>query len=88
MGIAEDILKALDHIPLWKRLGEVPSEVYDLKRRIAALEEKLGAKWPADICKHCGERALRMSHSNVDATGKIRQTWECGSCKHNEFRHA
>jgi hypothetical protein len=88
MGMIEDVLKALDRIPIWKRLGEVPEEVDDIKRRLNALEEKLGGKWPADVCKHCGERALRLAHSNVDATKKVRQVWECESCQHNEIRHA
>lgn len=49
MGMLEDILKALDRTPRWKRLQEVPSEVDELKSRVAALEGKLDGKWPADI---------------------------------------
>ena len=60
MGVIEDMLKALDRIPGWKRLQEVPNEVDELKTKVAALEEKLGEKWPADICRHCGERAARL----------------------------
>ena len=88
MGMIEDVLKALDRIPIWKRLGEIPEEVDDLKRRLAALEEKLDGKWPADVCKHCGDRNLRLSHSGVDTTKKIRQQWNCGSCQQIEIRHA
>jgi hypothetical protein len=43
MGIIDDILKALDRIPAWKRLQEVPSEVDQLKAKVAALEDKLGS---------------------------------------------
>ena len=61
MGLIDDILKALDRIPVWRRLNEVPAEVDDLKERVASLEEKLGGKWPPDVCKRCGARTLRMS---------------------------
>jgi hypothetical protein len=44
MGLLEDVMKALDRIPVWKRLQGVPAEVDSLKGRIAALEEKLGGK--------------------------------------------
>ena len=37
MGIVDDVLKVLDRIPIWKRLQEVPREVDELKKRIAAL---------------------------------------------------
>ena len=31
MSLLDDVMKVLDRIPIWKRLGEVPSEVDDLK---------------------------------------------------------
>ena len=30
MGIVDDLLKALERIPIWKRLGEVPDEIDEL----------------------------------------------------------
>lgn len=86
----DETLKVLDRIPIWKRLGEVPDEVDDLKRRVAALEEQLGGKWPADVCKFCGDRATRLQASfGPDAkTGKLRQQWQCASCKKIEIRMA
>jgi hypothetical protein len=81
MGMLDDLLKALDRVPLWKRLGSVPSELDDLKQRVGAIEEKLGNKWPADVCKSCGERALRMIKSTANG-----ETWTCGACHNPEFR--
>ena len=49
MGILDDILSALDRIPVWKRLQELPAKIDVPKAQVAVLEEKLGAKWPADI---------------------------------------
>lgn len=88
MGILEDMLKALDRIPAWKRLQDVPSEVDELKGRVAALEEKLGGKWPADVCRFCGERGLRLYHSfnTPDAKGYMREEWRCEICNKVDTR--
>ncbi|HEY0920503.1 hypothetical protein [Devosia sp.] len=87
MGAIDDFMKMLDRIPIWKRLGEVPSEVYDLKRRVADLEEKLGGKWPAEVCRYCGERAVRlMDHRGPDAHGIITELWTCGACQQTDRR--
>lgn len=86
MGIVDDILKALDRIPIWKRLQELPSEIDDLKRRIAAFEQKFGDKWPPDICKRCGERALRMIGTFSLENGVVQQTWYCSKCEGQEER--
>ncbi len=87
MGILEDIIKALDRIPGWKRLQEVPSEVDELKSRVAALEGKLGDKWPPDVCRQCGARAARMGHTHVDPKGIVTERWECAECKQYDFRY-
>lgn len=61
--------------------------VPDLERRIADLEEKLGGKWPADVCKKCGERAMRENNViGPDAKGNMRHTWACSECGHHEDR--
>jgi len=89
IGMIEDVLKTLNRAPGWKRIGELPPEVDDLKQRVAALEEKLGGKWPPDVCKHCGARAVRMSGSRADeASKKVRQEWACRECNHVETRLA
>jgi hypothetical protein len=87
VGIVDDILKALDRIPLWKRLGQVPDEVDDLQRRVASLEEKLNGKWPPDVCRYCGARAVRlMDHKGPDTTGVITELWSCGECQQVDRR--
>jgi hypothetical protein len=87
MGVIEDVLKALERIPIWKRLREIPDEVDDLKRRIAELEVKLGGKWPPDVCQFCGARAARMIWSDAaDSKGIARQDWHCSACDKTEIR--
>jgi hypothetical protein len=89
MGMIEDVFKALDRIPIWKRLQLVPDEVNDLKKRVVELEEKLGGKWPADVCKYCGERSARLSEAGRSATieGIKLERWTCSACGKTEPRH-
>jgi len=89
MGWLDDLAKQLDRIPIWKRLQQVPSEVDDLKSRVAVLEEKLGGKWPADVCKYCGERAARLLEAGRFATteGTKMERWSCSACGKTEMRH-
>lgn len=87
MGVLDDTMKLLDRIPVWKRLQTIPDEVDALSKRVVELEEKLGGKWPPDVCKFCGERAARLSHSlGPDTKGKIQQSWGCASCGNVEKR--
>ncbi len=88
MGVLEDMVKVLDRIPGWKRLQEVPAEVDQLKAQVAALEEKLGGKWPPDVCRFCGARAARLYHvyPGIDPKGNVREVWRCDECKREDDR--
>jgi len=86
MSLVDDVLKVLDRIPIWKRLQQIPGEVDELKERIASLEERLGDKWPPDVCKFCGTRALRLRATFAADKGKVRQQWQCGECTKTEIR--
>ena len=85
MGVLDDVLKALDRIPIWRRLGDVPEEVDDLKKRVAELENKLDGKWPPDVCRLCGERAARISGSHVEKV-TVTEYWDCSACHERDFR--
>lgn len=87
MGVVDDVLKALDRIPVWKRLGQVPGEVDDLQKRVSSLETMLGGKWAPDVCRFCGERAVRMtSNLGPDRFGKMIENWTCGVCNQVDER--
>jgi hypothetical protein len=87
MGVVDDVLKAFDRIPIWRRLQTVPDEIDELKSRLAALEEKLAGKWPADVCRFCGERAVRLSHTlRANDKGVIREEWTCEACGQTDTR--
>jgi len=88
MGLLDDILKALDRHTVWKRLQGIPDEVDALQRRISDLEEKLGGKWPADVCRFCGERTVRLhwTYPGIDAKGNVREDWLCTACEKTDRR--
>ena len=87
MGVIEDMLKALDRIPGWARLQQVPTEVDELKAKVAALEEKFGGKWPADVCRFCGERAVRLYGSyGPDSKGNMQENWQCNACNKTDVK--
>jgi hypothetical protein len=87
MGLLEDIRKILADIPLWKELGTIPDRTSELEKRVAELENKLGGKWPADVCRHCGERAARLAYSRLEKTVEVSR-WDCEACGAGDFRHA
>ena len=86
MGVIEDMLNALDRIEWWRELRGVPTRVAALEKKIADLEEKLGGKWPADVCKFCGERAVRLETSCPAREGLVDQIWLCEKCGKHENR--
>jgi uncharacterized protein with PIN domain len=88
MSVIDDVLKAFDRIPIWKRLQDIPAETDDLKRRVAELEEKLSGKWPADVCRSCGERALRLDRTLPQnrTTGTVEEWWICANCDKADIR--
>jgi hypothetical protein len=89
MGVLEDLLKALDRIPIWRRLQGLPVEVDDLKSRIELIEQKLGDTWPPDICRLCGKRAARLTGSQLDTKqkGVVCEFYDCTECGERDFRY-
>ncbi|WP_128000388.1 hypothetical protein [Piscinibacter defluvii] len=86
MGILEDVLKALERVPGWKRISGLPSEVDELKKRIAALEERI-APASGQKCPKCGALAYRLTSSSpVDDdfadSGAMTDHYSCSSCSY------
>ena len=84
MEVIEDIMKALERIPLWKRLSSVPSEIEELKKRIAALEAKLSPA-KGEQCPRCKELTFTLTETlpmpgPFQALGAMEDHFECASC--------
>ena len=78
MGWIDDILSAFDR----SAVLSAPAEMDELKSRVADLETKLNGKWPAEVCRCCGERAARLDHGypSTDTKGNVRESWKCEGC--------
>jgi hypothetical protein len=89
MGMLEDVMKALERIPIWKRVSALPAEVEALKKRVADLEAKV-AGGGADRCPICDTPGFRRTKSAPDPVfkdmGVLQDTFECSACNHTETR--
>lgn len=81
MGLLTDVVGIIEKWDGWKAVREQASRVPELERRITELEEKLTGKYPPEVCKFCGERAVRMSMSYPKGSD-----WTCGVCRRVEVR--
>jgi hypothetical protein len=61
-----DALSLLDHIPIWKRVKELPDKMAAIEKRLAALE----AKPQLPICEACGEGFMRRQ-ADAPLTGQF-----------------
>lgn len=90
MGILEDVMKALERIPAWKRLQQLPERADALEQRIAALEQQLkpasGSK-----CPSCGAMALKLTKSTPSpepwgSMGARQDHLQCQSCNYSDIQ--
>lgn len=72
----------LDRWEMWKRIKTAPDEIEALKRRVAALEAKLGHK-PGLECPFCGG-VMRLQeikpHPLYGEAGMKLGIWKCEDC--------
>ena len=52
----------------------------ELEKRVAALEQALGGKAPPEVCRFCGERAVRLHRVQSDEKGLVEENWKCVAC--------
>src|SRR4051812_46194878 len=89
MGMIEDVMKALERIPLWKRVSALPDQVTDLQRRLAAIEARLDGK-SGTLCPVCNApnfmRVASKPHPDFGFAGVKVDSYSCASCGHSEER--
>ncbi len=89
MGMIEDIMKALDRIPLWTRVKHLPDEVAALRTRLEAIEKRLEGKTGME-CPICGALDFKRTKSEPSrqfaAAGVMRDLYRCSACNHQETR--
>ncbi len=63
-----------------------PARISELEVRVTALEQQLGGKTPPDLCRFCGERALRLHSAESDEKGNVEERWKCAACSQTDVR--
>jgi hypothetical protein len=85
----EEILKALERLPLWKRISAMPSEVEALQARVTALEARL-AGTTGPLCPVCNAPGFTKTGSRPDpimgVMGVMQDSFQCPACNHKEDR--
>lgn len=75
-----DIMKALEALPIWRRLTVLPDRVDALERRLQALEASKAATPSSGACRYC-HGALRVideqPHVDFGFAGMKTLTLEC-----------
>ncbi len=89
MGVIEDVMKALERIPLWRRLALMPKQMEQMQARLDALEQKLAGK-DGPQCPVCMAPGFRRTATAPDPVmgdlGVMQDTHQCPSCQHSETR--
>lgn len=90
MGMIEDVMRAIERIPIWKRLVTLPTEVEQLQARIAALEARL-APAAGDVCPKCRASAFMLEGSQplqggLGDLGVRQYSYRCRSCGYEDVQ--
>lgn len=91
MGILEDVMRALERIPTWKRVQSMPAEMDALRARIEALERRLQPA-SGDTCPRCRELAFKLVRtipepSPFGALGALQDELACSRCGYKTVRN-
>lgn len=85
MGMLEDVMKALDRIPIWKRVQQLPSEVEALRARVEQLEARLKPA-TGDQCPKCRAMHFQLIETRPEPgpfgreLGAMEDVRRCSSC--------
>jgi hypothetical protein len=67
-------------------MDDTAARIAELERRVASLEGTFEGKWPPDVCRFCGERALRLASADFDEKGNVQEYWKCAACGKTDLR--
>ncbi len=82
-------MAVLDRWEDWKTTRDNAAQIPDMEQRIADIEEKIGGKWPGDVCPKCGRQSLRVIKAHRVRTGRgTYKSLRSYACEHDgcDFR--
>ena len=79
MGILEDVIKALERIPAWKRLQTTPEKIDALDKRLRELEARMQPA-TGDRCPSCKAMAYKLIKS-----GPAPEPWGSMGAREDHF---
>lgn len=90
MGVLEDVIKALERIPAWKRMLNMQSEISDLQARVKALESRL-APATGEQCPKCRSMSFNLLNSTPAPApwgemGVRQDHFACSACGYTDTR--
>lgn len=90
MGILEDVVKALERIPSWKRVQALPQQITSLEQRIKALEDRLTTA-TGEQCPKCRAMAFNLERSTPSpepwgSMGARQDHYSCAACLYQDIR--
>jgi len=90
MGILEDVLKALDRVPNWRRITGLPQEFDAMKARLDALEAKFKPA-AGGVCPKCKELTYGLTESLPAPApwgrmGAMEDHFACSQCGYTDTR--
>lgn len=90
MGVIEDVMRALERIPIWKRLVALPAEVEQLQARVDALEARL-TQATGDVCPKCRAPHFMLEDSQplrggLGDLGVRQYSYRCHSCGYEDVQ--
>lgn len=90
MSVLDEVRKALELIPGWKRIASLATEVDALRERVAAIEARLEPA-TGDQCPSCRAMAFRLVASKREDSpfgdlGAMEDHYVCNSCGYTDIR--
>jgi hypothetical protein len=89
MALLNNIIEALRHWEVWRRIEGTPERIDALERRVADLESKL-KRSPGEACPACGELGFRVVRSEAmpefAALGVRQHVLKCDACGFEDLR--
>ena len=90
MGVLEDVIKALERIPAWKRMLTMQNELADLQARVKMLETRL-ASATGEQCPKCRSMSFTLVNSTPapppwGELGVRQDHYLCSACGYTDLR--